>query len=389
MSDVLIIGASGRAAAWSAIRAGWKPCVVDLFADTDLTAIGPCVRVPAEHYPDGLAEAARSLPNCPFLYTGGLENRPGVIAALSAERKLWGVAPGVLKRVRQPEFLTASLVSAGLPALDVTRNSLNLPRDGTWMAKPFRSTGGQGVLPLDLLSRKNAGKSNRAESQFYYQRRACGLSLSAIFIADGHGHAQIAGVTRQLIGRDGAPFAYRGSVGPWPVSPRASERIEAVGMALAAADRLVGLIGVDLILDEADVPWPVEINPRYTAAVEVLELAYGRSWLEPHRRACERLSFETPAPRDEAPRQFIAKEYVFAEQAGRFPEGVTGAAKQVDPFQVPILGDLPAAGNEFRAGDPVLTVFGQGRNAEEALNAVSAAHRCWQETLAASHASTR
>ncbi len=94
----------------------------------------------------------------------------------------------------------------------------------------------------------------------------------------------LAGVTRQWIGRPGARFAYAGSVGPWPVSILEQRRVEALGAALTSAFRLVGLFGIDFILRDGH-PWPLEINPRYTAAVEVIELARGRALLAEHRRA--------------------------------------------------------------------------------------------------------
>ena len=51
--SLLIFGASVRAAAFSALRAGLQPWCADLFADADLRARCPTIRVPAEVYPDG------------------------------------------------------------------------------------------------------------------------------------------------------------------------------------------------------------------------------------------------------------------------------------------------------------------------------------------------
>ena len=54
--SVLILGASTRAAAQSAIRAGLRPICADLFADLDLR---DCARVlDVDDYPHGLAAAA-------------------------------------------------------------------------------------------------------------------------------------------------------------------------------------------------------------------------------------------------------------------------------------------------------------------------------------------
>ena len=98
--------------------------------------------------------------------------------------------------------------------------------------------------------------------------------------------ASLIGVTRQLIGAPGSPFAYRGSIGPYAVSEGLKRRLDSMGWVLASEFALVGLFGVDYILSDGE-PWPVEVNPRYTASVEVLELAMRRSLLAEHLRACD------------------------------------------------------------------------------------------------------
>src|SRR5579871_5970020 len=99
---VLIVGVSARAAAFSALRAGLNPWCVDLFGDADLQARSPGVVVPAAEYPTGLLAAARQAPPGPWLYTGGLENRPTLVGQLAAERPLWGNDVATLSRVRSP-----------------------------------------------------------------------------------------------------------------------------------------------------------------------------------------------------------------------------------------------------------------------------------------------
>ncbi|MCA1684460.1 MAG: ATP-grasp domain-containing protein, partial [Planctomycetia bacterium] len=205
---MLILGASARAAAWSALRAGLSPSAADVFADRDLAAVSACVRVPAEGYPDGLAAAAGSLPPGPWLYTGALENRPGVIDRVSRTRPLWGNDAATVRAVRDPLAVARALRDAGLSWPEVRLDPSGLPRDGSWLRKPVASAGGYGIEPLE------AGLSNEAKA-FYYQKRLEGPSLSAVFVGTRDG-AVLAGVTRQIIGRPGSPFAYRGNVAPWP-----------------------------------------------------------------------------------------------------------------------------------------------------------------------------
>src|SRR5439155_16334268 len=122
MTDhLLILGASARAAAFSALRAGLKPWCIDLFADLDLQAKCPVVAVAVSRYPSGLAALAREAPPGPWMYTGGLENRPRLIRQIMRERPLWGNEDTALAKARDPFALQRALADAGVPSLEVRR----------------------------------------------------------------------------------------------------------------------------------------------------------------------------------------------------------------------------------------------------------------------------
>src|SRR5216683_2016111 len=87
---LLILGASARAAAFSALRAGLRPWCADLFADRDLQARCPVQRL-SNGYPQGFAQMIRSDQPGPWLYTGGLENWPKLVRSWQRRRPLWGV----------------------------------------------------------------------------------------------------------------------------------------------------------------------------------------------------------------------------------------------------------------------------------------------------------
>src|SRR5205807_1833458 len=110
-NDIILIGASTRAAAMSARRAGWTPWCADLFADADLQRIATVRKVPIETYPHGLIDALVNAPRAPVIYTGALENRPDLIAKI--DRPLWGNSPEVLRAIRSPERWTQCLRQRG------------------------------------------------------------------------------------------------------------------------------------------------------------------------------------------------------------------------------------------------------------------------------------
>ena len=360
--DLLILGASARAAAFSALRAGFSPTAADLFADSDLAAVAPCRRVARPEYPEGLLGIEADLPPGPWLYTGALENRPDLVEALARRRPLWGNGAAVLRSVRSPTVVAQALRDAGLSCPDVRLDPAGVPTDGTWLRKPLASAGGYGV-------RSHGADTSPGHRPSYYQRFIPGESLSAVFVGAG-----LVGITKQLIGRPLAPFAYRGNVGPWSVSGRVRERVAAIGGVLADRFGLVGLFGVDLILAD-DEPWPVEVNPRYTASVEVLELALSRALLADHREACEhRRPPEGPA-RD-VPERFVAKEILFAGGDGRFP-GAGDVHTPFEPFRVPRNADVPQAGTPYVRSEPILTVFGSGTTLDDCLASLAEERARW------------
>jgi len=366
--NLLILGASARSAAFSALRIGLHPTCADLFADLDLASACPTTRVGPLDYPDGLLAFADGVAPSDWIYTGALENRPDLVAAISRRHRLLGVAAPALRKVRDPLFLAEVARLAGLAPPEVRLDPAGLPRDGSWLAKPMASAGGRGIRPW-------TGGTVPPRRPTYYQRRIDGLSLSALYIG-GPAGARLLGATRQHLGRAGNRFAYRGSLGPWPLDDGPRRRLARLGEAIAPACGLVGLFGVDLVLRDGD-PWPIEVNPRYTASVEVLEWALGRSLLSEHLAAFGRTGGGEGHPGPAAP--FVAKAIVAAARPFAWPS--PGLAEPGDPRRFPDVADLPAPGTSFGAGDPVVTVFARGDSPAECRRNLAGRVSAWRRRL--------
>ncbi len=350
---LLILGASARSAAQSAWRAGLPTFACDLFADRDLAAGGLTLRIEPTSYPERFEGVAAAAEPGPWIYTGALENHPDLIDRIAETRPLWGIHGSALRNVRDASTVSASLGRRGLLAPGVREVAGDLPRDGSWLIKPRFSAGGRSIRPLVEASTPPGRPS-------IYQERIEGTSLAAVFVGKLCG-ATLLGVTRQLLGRDGEPFAYIGSIGPWPISERTRAEVRAVGSALTEAFGLRGLFGVDLILKADGRPVPVEVNPRYTASVEVLELTAGRSFLAEHRGAFEGGPPEVPRSRARSP-ACVGKAILFADRRCTLPalEAWRPRTQALRTFAVPVVADVPAAGEVFEAGAPILTVMARG-----------------------------
>jgi len=361
--QVIVIGASARAAANSASRAGFATWCADLFADVDLAALGPAVRVP--DYPNGLAAAIREAPPGPWIYTGGLENHPALIEQISAERPLYGVTAASLLRVRDPVALADVLTLAGIEHPRFALDARHAPIDGSWLVKIPTASGGRHVRIWNGESPLSAGRG------CIWQERVAGRPCAAVYFAAG-GRAMLWGVTEQLLGAgDAAPFAYAGSMGPLDVSRRTHEAFRRIGDVLATAFGLVGIFGVDAIIAGDDV-WLIEVNPRYPASAEVLERAYDESAVALHVAACRdgRLPDGDPSRTSGrwGKRILYARRHLYVTH--NLTEALVGR-NEGRPW--PEMADIPSAGTEILAGHPVTTVLASGascRLARERLAAV-------------------
>ena len=181
------------------------------------------------------------------------------------------------------------------------------------------------------------------------------------------------GVTEQIIGEswlNAKPFQYAGSIGPLEISPALEQELQRLGEVLRIGCGLRGLFGVDFILQD-DRPWLVEVNPRYTASIEVLEYATGLQALAHHRAAfdergcvsapCFESRHTTGHLRNSAR---VGKAILFAPKLLVFPDRGPWIVR-TDPRNCPDFADIPAPGEVIEEGWPILTIFAQGDTPDE------------------------
>lgn len=362
---LILIGASTRAAAQSARRAGFHPYCVDQFADEDLRACAtvlPCDRFPAD-LPSTLAAA----PHAEWLYTGGLENQPDLVAQLAEIRPLLGNHAQALRLVRDPFWLADVLRSHQHPALAVRSLTDMYDTPDTshrrWLSKPLRSAGGRGITVFDA---NTVSRIPEQPATHYLQEFVSGLPISGLFVTDGQ-RTLCCGLARQLVGASFPqvpPFGYAGSIAPLddddlPASTR--QQVAALGTLIATQAGLCGLFGIDCIWDAVrSVAWLLEVNPRYTATVELFEQATGVALLARHHRVTSSQStakYEDwffPLPRAT---QRCGKLVLYAGSSLIAPELRDN----------PSIADIPTPGSEIAGGMPICTVFARGTSTEECL----------------------
>jgi predicted ATP-grasp superfamily ATP-dependent carboligase len=361
---VLVAGVSTRAVAESAARASFDVTAIDAFGDADQHAAVHALALGRDFglrfSANAAARASRGVPCDAVAYLSSFENHPHAVRSLAAGRELWGNAPAVLRRVRDPLTLARVLAARGfaVPGVRAAPPDVATAEGARWLAKPRASGGGHRVRPWRAASRLPRGA--------YLQEHIEGTPGAVVFVA-ASGDAVPLGVVRQLIGErafGSAGYRYCGSILAAADDPHLDrdgalvDRACSLVRAVAHEFGLVGVNGVDFIARDG-VPYPIEVNPRWTASMELVERAYGLSMFGAHAAACTRGAlprFDVARARRGA--RAVGKAVVFASH--------DVAVGDTRPWLVDAtVRDVPQPGERIPRGRPVCTVFAEGRDAAD------------------------
>ena len=357
-ATLILIGASVRALAFSCIRAGYNPWCIDLYADEDLTKNCPTTLI-TKSFPDEISDLIKTAPKVPILYTGGLENHSALLQSLSAERTVLGITGNTLTNLRNtPEFYNL-LKSKQINTPNIITSTKDLNKETSYLRKPKYRSGGLGIKPFDPSKQAIVD-----DSDFYYQEFIKGESRSAIFCFTESGF-ELLGVSIQSSGTQSlhaVDFLYSGNMGP--VKPCSSELkdLQTIGEIISSNYRPRGLLGMDYILNESRV-YPLEINPRYTASMEVLELALGQNFITKHMQAFGfKAICENPARTEPS---VIGKAIYYAPHDVLIPEDAPWVSIEANPRLFSTFADIPRANSAIDKVSPVVTIFAKADSLTE------------------------
>jgi predicted ATP-grasp superfamily ATP-dependent carboligase len=266
---LLIVAVSGRALACAARRAGFTPLVADFFADADTQQLahtwhrlsdlkrgmrwqnlGPAL--------DALAKQAPS-PVLGVIHGAGFEDRPQLLTRIAARWPVLGNDAAKVARLKAPESFFVTLDRLGIPhPKTMTRRPV---KDARWLAKRRGGAGGSHVRPSRL---------GEHGPDVYYQKRAEGTAVSALFVANGE-DARVLGFSEQWTSPTRrSPWRYGGAVRPALLSASAKSKMTEAAERTARAFKLKGLGSADFLLSETG-PLLLEINPRPGATLDIFD----------------------------------------------------------------------------------------------------------------------
>ncbi len=357
--NLLIIGASTRSAGFSALRAGFKPICLDMFADADLQANAVVRQV--ENYPSGLIDALQALPRLPLLYVGGLENNPEILNVAAEFHDLMGNGAKQVEAARSADLLAEAMRISQVETPEWKSSSEPPETDGTWLLRPIFGCGGRGITRWT----EEAKTSPTLNEPHIFQKHISGTVYSGVYIAQEVGDVRFVGLTQQLIGSkesNAAEFQWSGNFGPVALPIEIEHKMRRAGNVLKWKAGLKGLFGIDFIVTEENRIFVTEVNPRYPASLELLEFATGQPLLPSHIECFAELNTEnTWTPDTDGP--LFGKAILYSPRNFQLTIDLTPEIKAFSKF--PDLADIPQAGTQFKTGEPICTIFATGQSAQD------------------------
>ncbi len=371
---ILVVGISARAMAQSAVAGGYPVIALDAFGDRDLREFTESYSLhrdfQAAYSPGALFNASRKLAFDAVAYTSNLENFPEILARFGNSHTIIGNAPQTVISVRNWPDLFDRLGRAGFQVPETIFTAETTPSDPRrrWLLRPLLSGGGHGIRFCNPEADRADGRENRCGIPgFMLQEYISGRPCSAAFVADGK-KAVVLGIAEQLIGMkqfgaDG--FRYSGNLLPIPEMSDPDSCRNILGKVRRLAEfltqeyGLAGVNGIDFILGDDQV-YLTEVNPRYSASMELIEIAYGLPVFDLHLRSVLNgwlPEFDLMAELDRG--RYFGKGYLYAEKDAAMPD--TGAWLGMG------IRDVPESGEEIRRGGPVCTILADRPDREETL----------------------
>lgn len=227
---------------------------------------------------------------------------------------------------------------------------------------------GEGTFPAMIKPRTGAGgwrnrvvhdrgdlelwKETFENPPYISQEVVRGVPSSVCCLVNGSKAVAVA-VNEQILrgGENACAYGFSGSVTPY-ISPHSDEMIR-YAERIAAASGCRGTVGIDFMA--GDEVWAIEINPRFQATLDTVEMATGWNLFSRHVDACQgRLPDKRPPPI-----RYAVRSILFAEKDMEIEKDL----KRLHPA----VADIPWPKTAFEEGQALISVYGWGRSRDEAL----------------------
>ncbi|MDH7594056.1 MAG: ATP-grasp domain-containing protein [Methanomicrobiales archaeon] len=338
---VLVAGFSTRHVAGSAFRAGYDVYAIDHFCDRDLSwYTRDCMKFEnLEELPEKIGEMCRRYEIDYFVPTSGAER----IAPPKGGR---GILPDCAGRFLDKMETAHFFRENGIPSPELVP-----PNIYPCLLKPRFGAGGWRNRLIRTEEEFRRWSEQNAGVEAIAQEFVEGVPSSVSCISNGRGAVAIAANEQLLRRTEEAPFGFTGSITPLD-HPFTKEAIR-LAEKCAARSGCYGSLGMDLVLGERI--WAIEVNPRFQATLDTVEMSTGCNLFQLHLDACAgRLPARMPEPC-----RYAARAILFADRDLEIRSDLS--------HLYPWVADIPWEGTEFEEGNAVVSVFGIGSSRSQAI----------------------
>lgn len=341
---LLVIASSARMLAQAAKAAGFRPLVIDLFADQDTRACTEaCWRV------DSLAKAGITAAVDDFIqrygvaqvvYGSGFEYCPDSLHYLGSRLKILGNQVDAFIGTQHKEAFFSCLDALNIPYPDV---SFDAPASGgDWLIKPHQGQGGIGIERYHAESQPSAS--------VYWQRYVEGTQNSVLFLADGK-NVQVIGFNRQwtMALDDTRTFVFSGIINDSQLQEEHKVLIVDWLKKLVPVFGLKGLNSLDFIQAEGQ-SYVLEINARPSASMQL----YDQDLLLRHIKTSQGELADYPSVQV----GYTGYQIIYAQTPLRIPQ----------PFAwPPWCMDRPEAGALIGIKQPICSIIAHSKKSRQVL----------------------
>ncbi|MDH5376156.1 MAG: ATP-grasp domain-containing protein [Candidatus Bathyarchaeota archaeon] len=315
IQNLLVVGIDTVSIANSAKKAGYKIYAADYFGDTDLRRVcakhesiiqqrpgKSCGKFESRFKPEAFLQMTRFLLKKveidAALLSSGLDDYSNVLNELNELVPIIGNRPEVIKRVREKPKFFEELKRLRIPHPEAAfvRDIKEAERVATEIGypvviKPSRGFGGAGIgmaqSPEGLKMMCKYASLGRDD--VLIQKFIDGIHASASLLAS-HAAIKILTINEQLIGLpyvfQQEPFGYCGNVVPLRLANSVLEECRSIGEKVVLNFGLRGSNGIDFVISKGNIPYVVEVNPRFQGTLECVERILGINLVKEHINAC-------------------------------------------------------------------------------------------------------
>lgn len=417
-SQIVLLGSSVRALAQSChqLRCSQltgkaaRPSLwaIDQFADQDCVAIADRVsqldlcEVSIDLFGNSEQTVSAELL---FLPGGGTENYAELAQQIAASHHWCGIVGHELTSLRDPTILfdIASRLGLQTPPTYTHKTHHNrqsfvhppadLLKNAEWLWKSSDKGGGLGVSRLHTQPEWDYFFSQTGSD--YLQQVIPGAPYGATIIISANGKSEFVGACRLLTASDQVenleisqsstshiqhvhtsprsrpdfPYLFAGALGPCFIPADVQRKLLRLAEACFHEFGIKGWFQIDFILDANQQAWILEVNPRWSATMEIYERALGMSLTAKHIQAW---GVEVPVylPNTRAQGLVCWKEVIYAESDFLWTTAhqlhvAELNRKQINTIGWPLVADIPNILQSFAPGMPICSTIAVGRTEME------------------------